>query len=120
MTPWPAGIGMLAAAVLAGACHGRGDAEAGRAAAAAMQRSIPDVDATALAQTIDAGTITEVQRQLTVLHEYQGAIDGQLDAVLVNALQAFQRSAGLRDDGRLTAETRRRLTRAAAATPAAP
>ncbi len=113
--PWRAAtIGLAAAATLTSACHGP-DAESGRAAAEAMQRSIVDWDGPALAQSVDAKTIAEVQRQLTALHEYQGAIDGQIDAVLVNAIQAFQRTAGLKDDGLLTVETLRHLASAAAA-----
>lgn len=114
--PWrTAAVWVAAAATLASACRGP-DAESGRAAVEAMQRSIVDVDGAALAQRVDARTIADIQRQLTVLNEYQGAVDGRIDTVLVNAIQAFQRTAGLRDDGMLTAQTRRRLASAAAAT----
>jgi peptidoglycan hydrolase-like protein with peptidoglycan-binding domain len=113
--PWrAAAIRLAAAATLSSACHGP-DAESGRAAAEAMQRSFVDIDGPALAQPVDAKTVADVQRQLAVLNEYQGAVDGQIDAVLVNAIQAFQRTAGLKDDGLLTTETLRRLAQAAAA-----
>ena len=55
-----------------------------------------------------------MQKNLTVINEYQGEIDGKLDSVTVNAIQAFQRTAGLKDDGLITAATRQKLAAAAA------
>ncbi|MGD9765564.1 MAG: peptidoglycan-binding domain-containing protein [Candidatus Binatia bacterium] len=108
-------VACLLAPLFVSACPAADDAERQRASATAIAASLVDVDATALAQPADPDTIAEVQRQLAALGEYQGDINGRLDAVLVNAIQAFQRGAGLADDGLLTAETRRRLGEAAAA-----
>ena len=62
-----------------------------------------DVEAIALEQKADPAVVSEVQRNLTTINEYQGEIDGKLDSVTVNAIQAFQRTAGLKDDGIITA-----------------
>jgi peptidoglycan hydrolase-like protein with peptidoglycan-binding domain len=43
------------------------------------------------------------------VHEYLGEVNGKLDSVTVNAIQAFQRSRGLRDDGLLDERTKREL-----------
>ncbi len=99
---------------LAAGCTGQTAEERAREAAEQIKESIPDVEAIALAQPVDASVVEEVQRQLTALHEYQGEINGKLDSVTVNAIQAFQRSAGLKDDGILDARTREKLAAAAA------
>ena len=39
--------------------------------------------------------------------------NGKLDSVTINAIQAFQRSAGLKDDGIIDAHTREKLAAAA-------
>jgi peptidoglycan hydrolase-like protein with peptidoglycan-binding domain len=101
---------------LAGCTGGQTAEERAREAAEQISRSQPNVEATALAQVVDAATVKTVQEQLTRLHEYQGEINGELDSVTVNAIQAFQRSAGLRDDGILNAATRERLALAVAGT----
>jgi peptidoglycan hydrolase-like protein with peptidoglycan-binding domain len=111
--------GLLATLALllaaAGGCQGGQSAEdRAREAAEEISRSQPNVEATALAQTVDESTVKTAQEHLKLLHEYQGEIDGALDSVTVNAIQAFQRSAGLRDDGLLNERTRERLARAAA------
>lgn len=95
------------------ACQGETAAERARRAAETMRDSIPDVDARALAQEVDPSTVREVQQHLQVLNEYQGEASGDLDAVTVNAVQAFQRAAGLRDDGLLDGRTLQRLRSAA-------
>ncbi len=74
-----------------------------------------DVEAIALEQKADPATVTEVQRNLTAISEYQGEITGKLDSVTVNAIQAFQRSAGLQDNGIIDATTRAKLAAAAKA-----
>lgn len=99
---------------LAAGCTGQTAEERAREAAEQIKESIPDVEAIALAQPVEASVVEEVQRQLTALHEYQGEINGKLDSVTVNAIQAFQRSVGLKDDGILDAHTREKLTEAAA------
>jgi peptidoglycan hydrolase-like protein with peptidoglycan-binding domain len=78
-----------------------------------IQQSIIDVEAVALAQKVDPAVVSEVQRHLTTIKEYQGEITGKLDSVTINAIQAFQRTAGLKDDGLLSEDTRRKLAAAA-------
>jgi peptidoglycan hydrolase-like protein with peptidoglycan-binding domain len=85
-----------------------------REAAEEIQKSIPDVDAVALSQQVDPTLVKEVQTHLTALKEYQGEISGKLDSVTINAIQAFQRSEGLRDDGLLDEKTLERLRTSAA------
>ena len=68
----------------------------------------------ALEQKADPAVISEVQRNLTAINEYQGEINGKLDSVTVNAVQAFQRTANLKDDGLITETTRQKLAAAAA------
>lgn len=74
-----------------------------------MRESIPDVHARAAAQNASASDIRLAQRALTAVHEYQGEIHGELDRVTINAIQAFQRSHGLADDGMLDRQTLERL-----------
>jgi peptidoglycan hydrolase-like protein with peptidoglycan-binding domain len=80
----------------------------------------PDLEAVAIAQKIDPEVVKEVQQNLTAIHEYQGEITDKLDGVTVNAIQAFQRSAGLNDDGIVNPRTRERLKEAAAKARQAP
>lgn len=101
--------------VLAGCTGGQTAEERAREAAEQVSRSQPNVEATALAQVVDVATVKTAQEQLTQLNEYQGEANGELDSVTVNAIQAFQRAAGLRDDGILNAATREKLALAASA-----
>jgi peptidoglycan hydrolase-like protein with peptidoglycan-binding domain len=107
-------LGALLAAAVPG-CDTRTAEDRGREALEKIQEAIPDVEARALEQQVDSAVVQEAQRQLTTLKEYQGDIDGKLDSVTVNAIQAFQRSAGLRDNGILDARTCNRLKAAAEA-----
>jgi len=107
-------------ALLAAACSRDSVEERARKTAEDIQKGMIDVEAVALEQKADPSVVSEVQRQLTALHEYQGEINGQIDSVTVNALQAFQRSAGLADTGLITPETRAKLTAAAATADKAP
>jgi peptidoglycan hydrolase-like protein with peptidoglycan-binding domain len=75
----------------------------------------PDLEAVAMTQPIDPNVAKEVQENLAVLHEYQGEINGTFDVPSVNAIQAFQRTAGLKDDGIVDERTRTKLQAAAAA-----
>jgi murein L,D-transpeptidase YcbB/YkuD len=104
---------LLLALVACAACRGKSIEEREREAAEEIERSMVDVEAAALAQDVDTETVKEAQKYLTALHEYQGKIDGKLDSVTVNAIQAFQRAQGMDDDGILDARTRRRLAEAA-------
>ena len=88
--------------------------ERAQQAAEEIRKSQPDVEATALVQEIDEEAVQEAQKNLTAINEYQGEINGVLDSVTVNAIESFQRSAGLDDSGILDPETRQRLVAAAA------
>jgi peptidoglycan hydrolase-like protein with peptidoglycan-binding domain len=103
---------LLALLVTSGCSHKTAE-EREREAAAKISGSIPDVDAVALAQKVSPEVVKEVQENLTVVHEYQGDINGKLDSVTVNALQAFQRTAGLDDNGIIDQKTREKLAAAA-------
>jgi peptidoglycan hydrolase-like protein with peptidoglycan-binding domain len=114
----------LVLCVLAGlgaGCSRESIEERARSTAEKIQQSMVDVEAVALEQQASPEVISEAQRHLTAVNEYQGEINGTLDSVTVNAIQAFQRTAGLTDDGILTEETRKALaeaaSRAAATTP---
>ena len=86
-----------------------------------MKDSMPKTQQIALAQKTDATVVTKVQQQLKVLNEYQEATpSGKIDMVTVNAIEAFQRSAGLKEDGLLDDETLRKLEEAAKAPPPTP
>ncbi len=100
--------------LLVAACSRDSAEDRARKTAETIQKGMIDIEAVALDQQTDASVVSEVQRHLTALHEYQGEINGQLDSVTVNALQAFQRTAGLVDSGLITPETRAKLTAAAA------
>jgi len=103
----------LSLALLTG-CSKQSVEERAREQAEKIQKEMGDPDADALAQPADPSVISDAQRQLTVINEYQGEIDGKLDSVTVNAIQSFQRTAGLKDNGMLTADTRTKLAAAAA------
>jgi|GEM_PF-2421089 len=94
----------------AGALGCQADTEArAREAAEKIKTSIPDVQARALAQKVSEEEVREAQQALQVVKEYMGEVNGKLDAITVNAIQAFQRSRGLRDDGILDDRTKREL-----------
>ena len=104
---------LMLAGVLA-ACTQQTDEERGREAMKEMQKSTVDVEAIALAQPASPELVSEVQRHLTAIHEYQGEINGKIDSVTVNAIQSFQRTASLPDDGIINEATRKKLAAAAA------
>lgn len=99
---------------LGAGCSERSVEERAREQAEKIEREMGDPDAVALEQPADPAVVREVQAQLTAIKEYQGEVNGTIDSVTVNALQAFQRTAGLRADGLLTEATRRELAAAAA------
>src|SRR5690554_3099993 len=109
---------LAAAAVLAlttpAGCSRQTVEERARATAEKIQRSMVDVEAIALEQKVDPAVVAEVQRHLTAINEYQGETNGTLDSVTINAIQTFQRTAGLKDDGIIDARTRKALAEAAA------
>ena len=107
------GVALLAAAIAAG-CNRQSVEERGRATAEKIQKGMVDVEAVALEQKADTAVVVEVQRNLTAIYEYQGETNGTLDSVTINAIQSFQRAAGLKDDGIISAATRQKLAEAAA------
>lgn len=97
-------------------CSSRTVEDRAREAEAQMKDSMgPDLEAIAIAQPIDPAVAKEVQENLTVIHEYQGEVSGKFDSVTANSIQAFQRSAGLNDDGIVDERTRSKLQAAATA-----
>ncbi len=85
---------VVSAAVLAtalAACTGQSTEDRAREAAADIRASIQDFDVPALNQKVEKAMIVEVQTQLTSLKDYMGEVSGEMDQVLVNAIQAFQR-----------------------------
>jgi murein L,D-transpeptidase YcbB/YkuD len=97
-------------------CSGRSVEDRAREAEKMVKDSMgPDLEAVAMTQPIDPNVAKEVQENLAVLHEYQGEINGTFDVPSVNAIQAFQRTAGLKDDGIVDERTRTKLQAAAAA-----
>lgn len=112
--PRPARVLCLAAGLaLLAACSQQTAEDRAREQAEKIQKSMVDVEAVALDQKAPAEVVAEVQRNLTAVNEYQGEINGTLDSVTINAIQAFQRGAGLKDDGIITEKTREKLAAAA-------
>jgi peptidoglycan hydrolase-like protein with peptidoglycan-binding domain len=95
-------------------CNRQSVEERARETAAKIQKSMVDVEGIALEQQVDPSVVSDVQKQLTAINEYQGEITGKLDSVTINALQSFQRTAGLKDDGIITPATRQKLAAATA------
>jgi peptidoglycan hydrolase-like protein with peptidoglycan-binding domain len=86
-----------------------------------MKDSMPKTQQIALAQKPDPEVVRKVQDQLKALNEYlEPAPSGKIDMVTVNAIEAFQRRAGLKEDGLLDEETLKKLDEAAKAAQAAP
>ena|SRR6185369_12442651 len=106
-------VALMVAAAAAG-CNRQSVEERAKETLEKIQKGMVDVEAVALEQKTDAATVTEVQRNLTAITEYQGEINGKLDSVTVNAIQAFQRDAGLKDNGIIDGTTREKLAAAAA------
>src|ERR1043165_7134568 len=86
-------------ALAAVGCNRKSVEERARETAEKMQKSMVDVEGIALEQKADPAVVSEVQRNLTTINEYQGEIDGKIDSVTVNAIQSFQRTASLPYDG---------------------
>lgn len=116
----------LVLALSVGGCDAGSTERRAREAAEHIQASIRDYDGPALAQELEPKVVREVQTHLTTLREYMGEIDGEIDQVLVNAIQAFQRAQNERIpwwlfwqrkpiDGLITDELRRQLAAATAA-----
>jgi peptidoglycan hydrolase-like protein with peptidoglycan-binding domain len=94
-------------------CTGQNAETRAREAEKKIKEAIPDVVGAALAQATTPEQVKRAQDELRALSEYLGESTGQLDAVTVSAIQAFQRTQGLKADGMLTDKTMRLLQEAA-------
>ena len=68
-----------------------------------------DAQSRALGQKVTPDEVKQAQEALTQVHEYMGEVNGKLDAVTVNAVESFQRTHGLKDNGILNEKTQRLL-----------
>ena len=109
----PLRLSLIAVTLLTVGCTKQSVEDRAREQAEKIQRSMVDVEAVALEQPAPADVVSEVQRHLTAINEYQGEINGTLDSVTINAIQSFQRTAGLKDNGIITSQTREKLAAAA-------
>src|SRR5258708_3692891 len=80
-------------------CSNESSEQRAREAAERIKESIPDVEARALEQKVTPEQVQRAQAALTAVHEYLGEVNGKLDAVTVNAVEAFQHAHGLPADG---------------------
>jgi peptidoglycan hydrolase-like protein with peptidoglycan-binding domain len=106
------GLAVATALLALASCSGGSREDRERQAAKEIQESLKDLDSIALEQKVEPAIVKEVQGQLAGIKEYQGEVNGKLDSVTINAIQAFQRSAGLADDGILNDATRKKLSEA--------
>jgi peptidoglycan hydrolase-like protein with peptidoglycan-binding domain len=95
-------------------CTGQNAETRAREAEKKIKETIPDVVGAALAQKATPEQIKQAQDELQALSEYLGETTGKLDAVTVSAIQAFQRTQGMKADGMLNEKTMRLLQEAAA------
>jgi peptidoglycan hydrolase-like protein with peptidoglycan-binding domain len=95
-------------------CTGQNAESRAREAEKKIKEAIPDVVGAALEQKATPEQVKRAQDELKVLSEYLGESTGKLDAVTVSAIQAFQRTQGLKADGILSDRTMRLLQEAAA------
>jgi len=103
---------LIVTVLLLAGCTGKSPEERARAEAEKIKESIPDVESKALAQQASPEEVKQAQAALTVLNEYQGEVNGQLDAVTVNSIQAFQTAHGFEANGILNEKTQRALQEA--------
>lgn len=102
-------IVVLVTLVALAACKGKSAEVRAREQLEKMKESVPDTEAKALEQKATPEEVRMAQTGLKAAGEYLGDVNGQLDAVTVNAIEAFQRSHGLKDNGLLNERTRRLL-----------
>jgi peptidoglycan hydrolase-like protein with peptidoglycan-binding domain len=98
----------MTAAVLAG-CSRQSIEDRAREQAEKIKASLGDAETRALEQQTTPEQVKQAQAALTVVHEYMGEVDGKLNAITINAIEAFQRTHGLKDDGILNEKTQRLL-----------
>ena len=105
---------LLAAIFAIAACTTKDAETRAREAEKKIKDSIPDIVGAALAQNAPPEQIKLAQEELKALSEYLGEANGKLDPVTVSAIQAFQRTQGMKADGLLSDKTMRLLQKAAA------
>ncbi len=101
-------------AMLAIGCTGADTETRAREAAEKIKESMPDVEAKAMAQKTSPEEVKAAQEALTAVKEYMGEIDGKLDSVTINAIEAFQKTQGIKADGILNDKTKGLLKEALA------
>jgi peptidoglycan hydrolase-like protein with peptidoglycan-binding domain len=109
-----AAVPLLAVALALGACHFPTEEERAKAAEANAKKSLIPIDHLALEQKIAPDRLKKIQQELTVIHEYMGAVNGKLDQVTVNSYEAFQRRNDFYPDGMFTEKQLRLLEETAA------
>lgn len=114
-------VAVALVAAIGGAGCDRGESATGdpreermRAIERRIRESMPRTRERALAQAVEPALVREAEDALRALHEFQDPPDGVIDDVTVNAIQAFERRAGLEEDGLLDEPTVRALREAAA------
>lgn len=100
---------LLVGALLLVSCSHKTLEERAREQAEKVIGSMGAAQNRALEQKVAPEDVTQAQQALTQVHEYMGEVNGKLDAVTVNAIESFQRTHGLKDDGILNDKTKRLL-----------
>ena len=100
---------LLIAALLLAGCSQKSLEERAREQAEKVISAMGAEQERALGQKVPPEAVTEAQQALTQAHEYMGEVNGKLDAVTINAIEAFQRTHSLKDDGMLNEKTQRLL-----------
>jgi murein L,D-transpeptidase YcbB/YkuD len=101
-------VSCLNALLLAG-CSRESLEERARKQAEKVIEGMGEKENRALAQQVTPEQVRQAQEALTRAHEYMGEVNGTLDAVTINAIEAFQRAHGLTDTGILNKKTQRLL-----------
>lgn len=90
-------------------CSRQTIADRAREQAEKVKESLGGTETKALEQQVAPEQVKQAQEALTQVHEYMGEVNGKLDAITVNAVEAFQRSHGLEGNGMLNEKTQRLL-----------
>lgn len=98
----------ISAMLLVG-CSRQSIEDRAREQAEKIKASLGDAETRALEQKATPEQVKQAQVALTQVHEYMGEVNGKLDAITVNAVEAFQRSHGLEGNGILNEKTQRLL-----------
>jgi peptidoglycan hydrolase-like protein with peptidoglycan-binding domain len=107
-------VALLSSIAALAACSDPDPKLMAKAAEERAKASMKPVDQEGFTQKVDPETVKQVQTELTKIYEYMGPVNGKLDAVTLNAVEAFQRNQGLHPDGVLNKKTLDLLAEAAA------